>query len=37
MFSAFKLIFAGDSLVTCGDIGRVLIYDIFSREIVRKL
>jgi hypothetical protein len=35
--SAWKIIFVGDSLLTCGDLGRILYYDLFSKEIIRKI
>jgi hypothetical protein len=35
--SAWKIIFVGDSLITCGDLGRILYYDLFSKEMIRKM
>lgn len=35
--SAFKIIFAGDSLISCGDLGRVGYYDLFSKELINKI
>lgn len=36
MFSAFRIAFVGDTLITCGDVGKVCYYDLVSREIIRK-
>lgn len=35
--SAGKIIFAGDSLITCGDLGKISCYDLFSREVIKKM
>lgn len=37
MFSAWKMAFVADTLVSCGDLGKLYFYDIFSREIVRRV
>ncbi len=37
MLNAWKICFVGDSLVTCGDLGKIFYYDVFSREIVKKI
>jgi hypothetical protein len=35
--SVFKIGFIGDTIITCGDIGKVGYYDLFSREIIKKV
>jgi hypothetical protein len=35
--SVWKIIFIGDSLLTCGDIGRISHYDLFSKEMIKKV
>lgn len=37
IMSAFKIIFAGDSLISCGDLGKVGFYDLFSKELVKRI
>jgi len=37
MFVAWKIAFVGDSLVSCGDLGKIYFYDINSREVVKRV
>lgn len=37
MLSAWRIVFAGDSIITCGDLGRVAYYDLFSREVIKRM
>jgi len=37
IISAFKIIFAGDILISCGDLGKLGFYDIFSREVIKRI
>jgi hypothetical protein len=35
--SVWKIIFVGDSLLTCGDLGKISYYDLFSKEMIKKI
>ena len=37
MFGAWRIIFAQNHLIVCGDLGRISFYDVVSREIVKKM